>query len=158
MVITYFDSSVLLSMYLTEQFSQAARHAVRDVAQVPFTRLHELEMSNALELLVGRKVIKRDQQQAVQAQIYEDLGSARFIEVSLEWGRVFLMASQISRTHSAKLLTRSLDLLHVAAAQVAMCTTFVSADDRQIAAAGAVGLKVVDIKSAGPPSHQETKA
>jgi hypothetical protein len=36
--------------------------------------------------------------------------------------------------------------LHVAAAQTIRCATFVSADDRQLAAAKAIGFKVVDIK------------
>ena len=48
--------------------------------------------------------------------------------------------------YTARYLTRSLDLLHVAAAQTIMCATFVSADDRQLAAAKATGFKVVDIK------------
>jgi hypothetical protein len=43
-------------------------------------------------------------------------------------------------------LTRSLDLLHVAAAQVMMCSASVSADDRQRAVAKAAAFKVVDIK------------
>jgi len=44
------------------------------------------------------------------------------------------------------LLTRSLDLLHVAAARSLGCKVFVSADDRQLAAAKKTGLKTVDIK------------
>jgi hypothetical protein len=51
--------------------------------------------------------------------------------------------------HTAKLFTRSLDLLHVAAAHAASCRVFVSADDRQLAVAKATGLKVVDIKGSG---------
>ncbi len=51
---TYIDSSVLVAVYVPERFSKAARKAVRDVPQVPFTQLHELEVPNAFELLVGR--------------------------------------------------------------------------------------------------------
>jgi hypothetical protein len=51
--------------------------------------------------------------------------------------------------HTATLFTRSLDLLHVAAAHAASCRVFVSADDRQLAVAKATGLKVVDIKGSG---------
>jgi hypothetical protein len=50
----------------------------------------------------------------------------------------------------SKLLSRSLDLLHVAAAHVATCTTFISADDRQLAVAKATGLTVIDIKRRVP--------
>lgn len=65
----------------------------------------------------------------------------------LDYDHVFPTASELSRVYTAKTLTRSLDLLHVAASHIAMCTTFVSADDRQLAVAKATGLKVVDIKS-----------
>lgn len=66
--------------------------------------------------------------------------------VSLDLDRVFAEAGELSRLYTAKFLARSLDLLHVAAAHVALCTTFVSADDRQLAVAKASGLAVVDIK------------
>ena len=45
-----------------------------------------------------------------------------------------------------RFLSRSLDLLHVAAAHVAVCTTFVSADGRQLTVAKATGLDTIDIK------------
>ncbi|MGH9346137.1 MAG: hypothetical protein ACRD26_02615 [Vicinamibacterales bacterium] len=66
--------------------------------------------------------------------------------VSLDLDRVFTEASELSRLYTARLLARSLDLLHVAAAHVSLCTTFVSADDRQLAVAKASGLTAVDIK------------
>lgn len=59
---------------------------------------------------------------------------------------VFTRAHELSKLHASKFLARSLDLLHVAAAHVASCTTFVSADDRQLAVAKASGLKIKDIK------------
>ena len=58
----------------------------------------------------------------------------------------FTSAGDLSRTYTAKSLTRSVDLLHVAAARMMMCSTFASADDRQLAVAKATGLEVVDIK------------
>jgi predicted nucleic acid-binding protein len=66
--------------------------------------------------------------------------------VPLDWPEVFADANALSVAYSAKLLTRSLDLLHVAAARAIKGRTFVSADDRQLALARAAKLKVVDIK------------
>jgi hypothetical protein len=66
--------------------------------------------------------------------------------VSIDLDRVFTDATELSRTHTAKFLTRSLDLLHVAAAHVMECTTFVSANNRQLAVAKAAGLVTTDIK------------
>ena len=143
---TYVDSSVLVAVYVPERFSKAARQVVRAAPQIPFTQLHELEVRNAFELLVGRNLITREECRAIQAQLDGDLESQRLARVPLDLDGAFTSASDLSRTYTARYLTRSLDLLHVAAAQTIMCATFVSADDRQLAAAKAAGFKVVDIK------------
>ena len=143
---SYVDSSVLVAVYVPERFSKAARQAVHAVPQIPFTQLHELEIRNAFELLVGRSLITREECLAIQAQLDGDLEGQRLARVPLDLDRVFTNAGELSRTCTSRHLTRSLDLLHVAAAQTIRCATFVSADDRQLAAAKAAGLKVVDIK------------
>jgi len=145
-VTTYIDSSALVPVYVTERFSRAARSMVRSVGQVPFTAIHQLEVPNAFELLVGRTLITRDECRAIQAHVRDDLENQRLMPVSLDLERVFADAGELSRLYTAKFLARSLDLLHVAAAHVAACRTFVSADDRQLAVAKATGLVVVDIK------------
>ncbi len=142
----YVDSSVLVAVYVPERFSKAARQAVRAVAQVPFTQFHELEVLNAFELMVGRSLISKDECLAVREQLQGDLESQRLARRSLDLDSVCTGAADLSRLYTSRFLTRSLDLLHVAAAQVMMCTTFVSADDRQLAVAKAAGLKVLDIK------------
>jgi predicted nucleic acid-binding protein len=142
---TYVDSSALVAIYVPERFSKTARRSVRAVPQIPFTQLHELEVRNAFELLVGRALITREECRAIQAQLDADLDSQRLARVSLDLDRVFMSASDLSLTYTAKVLTRSLDLLHVAAAQAMMCRRLVSADDRQLRVAKAAGLAVVDI-------------
>lgn len=143
---TYVDSSALVPVYVPERFSEAARSAVRAAGNVPFTALHRLEVQNAFELLVGRKLMTRDECRSVQAQLRDDLESQRLLPVSLDFERVFAEAADLSRLHTARFLTRSLDLLHVAAAHAALCSRFVSADDRQLKLAKASGLTPVDIK------------
>lgn len=150
---TYLDSSALVPVYIPEQFSASARVAVRTAGQVPFTSLHQLEISNAFEMLVGRGLLTRDEGHAVQRQLREDLEHQRLSAVSLELEQVFIDAARLSREHTAKLLTRSLDLLHVAAAHAVGCSKFVSADDRQLAAARASGLVTVDIKRRRRPKR-----
>lgn len=107
-------------------------------------------MFNAFELLVGRGSITRAECQAVQAQLQVDIESQRLTRLSLNLEQVFLGACELSRACTARFLARSLDLLHVAAAHVAGCTTFVSSDDRQLAVAKTTGLKVVNIKGRLP--------
>ncbi len=143
---TYIDSSALVAVYVPERFSKAARTTVRNAGQIPFTALHRLEVPNAFELLVGRGLITREQCRAILEQLQDDLESNRLVPSAIDLDRVFIDASELSRLHTAQLLARSLDLLHVAAAHVMVCTRFVSADDRQLAVAKASGLTVVDIK------------
>jgi predicted nucleic acid-binding protein len=145
-VTTYVDSSALVPVYVPERFSKAARSAVRTAGQVPYTALHQLEVPNALEQLVGRELMTREECRAVQAQLRDDVEHQRLMPVSLDLDRVFAEAAELSTLSTAKFLARSLDLLHVAAAHVAVCRTFVSADDRQLAVAKASGLTTVDIK------------
>jgi predicted nucleic acid-binding protein len=145
-VTTYVDSTALVAVYVAERFSKAARSVVRSVPQVPFTAMHRLEVLNALERLVGRGLMSREEFRAVHAHVQEDLNEQRLAPIALDLERVFAEAGELSRLHAARFLARSLDLLHVAAAHIALCTTFVSADDRQLGVARASGLKVVDIK------------
>jgi len=149
-VTSYIDSSVLVAVYVTERFSKPARRALRAVPQVPYTQLHELEVPNAFELLVGRAVMTREECQVIRVQLHDDIENQRLVRLSLDLDRVFADADELSRLYSSKCLSRSLDLLHVAAARVATCTIFISADDRQLAVAKATGLAVVDIKRRVP--------
>ena len=143
---TYIDSSALVAVYVSERFSKAARRALRAVPQVPYTQFHELEVSNAFELLVGRAIMTAQESLTIRAQLDDDIENQRLVRLSVDLDRVFADADELSRLYTAKFLSRSLDLLHVAAARVATCTTFISADDRQLAVARATGLAVIDIK------------
>lgn len=143
---TYFDSSALVPVYVPERFSDAARSAVRTAGQVPFTALHRLEIPNAFALLVGRKLVTKDEHRAVLAQLGDDLDHQRLVPVSLDFEQVFAEAAELSRRHTSRFLTRSLDVLHVAAAHSVQCTTFASADERQLKLAKASGLRPQDVK------------
>lgn len=154
---TYVDSSALVPIYVPEAFSATARAIVRSAGQVPFTALHELEVSNAFELLVGRGALTAEEARAVHAHLQADVQEQRLLRLVLDYEEVFAAATMLSRTHTAGRLTRSLDLLHVAAAHAARCGTFVSADDRQLGVAKASGLAIVDIRkrprsAVAPPS------
>ena len=146
---TYVDSSALVPVYVPERFSKAARRALRGSPQVPFTPLHGLEVANAFALLSGRGLISDDEYRGIRTHLQEDIEAQRLVPLALDWDRVFASACELSENRTARLLTRSLDLLHVAAAHAAGCRVFVSADDRQLAVAKATGLKVVDIKRTG---------
>jgi predicted nucleic acid-binding protein len=145
-LVTYVDSSALVPIYVPESFSAAAQHTVQTARQVPFTALHRLEVPNAFELMVARKLITADERRSVLQQLQDDLDAQRLMPVGLDLERLFADAGELSRKYSARFFSRSLDLLHVASAHLALCNTFVSADDRQLRVAKATGLIVVDIR------------
>jgi predicted nucleic acid-binding protein len=143
---TYIDSSALIPLYVTERLSEAADAAVTAAGDIPFTPIQQLELTNAFERLVGRRLLTRDECRRLYEQLEDDLDKGRLVTAGGDLDAVVAHAVELSRAHAAKFLARSLDLMHVAAAQVLECMTFVSADDRQLAVARATGLKTQDIK------------
>jgi predicted nucleic acid-binding protein len=154
-LVTYVDSSALVPLYVPESFSAAARRVAQEAGQIPFTALHHLEVPNAFELMLARKLITLDERDAVLQQLREDIESQRLLPLALDLERLFADAAELSQKYSARLLSRSLDLLHVSSAHLAACKRFVSADDRQLRVAKATGLTVVDIRR--PPRRQRSR-
>ena len=67
---TYFDTSALVAVYVSEVHSRLARREARAASQLPFTPLHDLELGNALQLLRGRHLIDDRQLQQVSAHLW----------------------------------------------------------------------------------------
>ena len=109
---------------------------------LPFTWLHRLELRNALRLRVFRREITAAQRDASLNMVLADLAAGILGEASPTLADVVLEAERLSALHSEKLGTRSLDILHVAAALVLGCASFLTFDQRQAALARAAGLKV----------------
>ena len=146
MMKVYFDSSALVKIYVSEAYSERARREAQAVPQLPLTWLHTLEVGNALRVLTGRKLLTADEARGLLEQFEDDRQAQRLADAALDWPKVFHESVQLSRRHAARLLSRSLDILHVAAAVELGCKRFVSADERQLALAEAIGLKAVDIR------------
>jgi len=144
----WFDSSVLVAVYVNERFSDASRRAVGRAGQIPLTPVHELEIRTTFELLMGRRLISNAQREAVVADFESDIRAHRLLPVKLDLDAAFVRARALSAAHAARTLSRSLDLLHVAGAVERGCRRFVSADPRQLAVARAAGLRVTDITRA----------
>lgn len=144
---TYFDTSALVALYVTETFSDSARRAARAAGQIPFTPLHRLELANTFELLLGRHLITDAELERLRGQVSEDLNALRLVDAPLDLFHVFDRATELSRVHTSRMLARSLDILHVAAALHLGCERFVSGDDRQLALARAAGMAPADIKT-----------
>jgi hypothetical protein len=71
-----------------------------------------------------------------------DVANGIFAIMPVPASALFAKAGELADRHSARRGTRSLDLMHVAAALLLKAGVFLSFDDRQRKAAKAEGLKV----------------
>jgi predicted nucleic acid-binding protein len=140
---SYADSSFLVSCYITDTNTpQAKAWLLRTGGSLVFTPLHALEVRNAFKLGVFRGLFAAANATAAWANLETDLRSGRLVKKPLNWPVVLRVAARFSERYSATVGTRSLDILHVAAAKASRAVEFVSFDGRQRTLATAVGLRV----------------
>ncbi len=146
---TYLDTSLLVKSFVWEGDSPAAIQIVEAVGEpLPFSHLHEIEIPNAIRLKRFRGEITRAQETAAIRAFRTDVDAGRMARPAYNLTAVFIRAEQLSARHSGEIGTRSLDLLHVAAALEAGCTAFASYDERQRKCAALAGMKVIPAKLA----------
>jgi predicted nucleic acid-binding protein len=105
------------------------------------TPLGELELVNALQLRLFRKEVRLTETRAAHSAFRTDLQEGVFVMRPLA-DEAFNRARQLASKWTARLGTRSLDILHVAAAVVLRADTFCTFDDRQKKLARAAKLAV----------------
>ena len=139
----YADTGFVVSLYKTETTSvRAAKIMKRLQAPVWLTPLGELELHNACHLSVFRGEFDADVAALKQRLFQEDLNNGVFAIIPVPAATLYPKAIALADRHSARLGTRSLDLMHVAAALIIQAATFLSFDERQRKAAKAEGLKI----------------
>jgi predicted nucleic acid-binding protein len=112
----YADPSFIVSLYSLDVNSVAAAGAMQAFSGECFlTTFGELEIVNAMGLRVFRKEVSPAQAQASLRAFERDVRDGVFQLRELT-DSVFMRAHQLSRQTTAKLGTRTADLLHVAAA------------------------------------------
>lgn len=130
----YADSSFLVSCYLLDANTPQAKAFLSSHSDpLPFTALHELEVRNAIQLGVFRRVVTADQARAALAAIEGDMHEGRLVRASVKWPTAFRAASRLSALHTASTGARSLDILHLSAAKSLRCKELASFDSRQLA-------------------------
>lgn len=105
------------------------------------TPLHRVEFAHSIEQNVFRGQISSKAANQVYAEFERDCNSGIWREVD-QPELMFVVATDLARTHIAKLGTRTLDTLHVASALELKAERFWTFDDRQKKLAKAVGLKI----------------
>lgn len=139
----YADTGFLCSLYAPDAHTAKAAAAMRRMkSELAFVWIHQLEFRNALRLRVFRKEITPAQREASLNLLLADLALGVLAHADASHRELMLEAERLSASHSERIGTRSLDILHVAAALVLGCETFHTFDTRQGKLARAAGLKV----------------
>jgi hypothetical protein len=101
-----------------------------------------LEFRNALRLRIFRREITPRQRDASLNLLLSDLASGVVAHSQPPLAEMMTESERLSSSHSERLGTRSLDILHVAAALVLGSSVFLTFDVRQAKLAKSAGLKV----------------
>jgi predicted nucleic acid-binding protein len=138
----YADASFLISLYSPDANSAIAAQTMRaSDGEHYVTVFGELEVVNALHLRVYRKELSASQVHSSLGEFDKDVRDGILLLRPLP-ERVLERASQLARQTTARLGTRTADLLHVAAALELAADKLYSFDQQQRRLARAVGLKV----------------
>ena len=140
---TYPDTSFLVSLYLNDANGEAATvFAEENGGPFILTPLVRMEMSNAFRLWQFRKILTPAKVRSVFRDVSEDITSGFLKETPVAWSDLLVEAEKLSSKHTPKTGNRTLDILHVAAAQALGAKRFLSFDQRQRVLAESVGLQV----------------
>lgn len=142
---TYYDTGVLLKLYLGEASSEAVQRFVHSRGEnIPVTDLHLSECVSAMKLRAFRRECRDEEASEGIGLIMEDLksGVLQFIEV--DWARVWNECRLLSEKFAFATGVRTLDALHVATARLSEAQELVTTDVRQSKLAARVGLRVID--------------
>ena len=135
----YCDTSYVISLYAPDIHSTLASKAAGRGRTLILSSLTELELINALELRIFRRELPNSAVQHAMRAFQGDLAQEVYGLQPIS-PAVFERAKQLSKQHSPNLGTRSLDILHVAAALECKATTIYSFDVTQKKLARAAGL------------------
>ena len=144
----YFDTGALVKLYIVESGSAYVERKARAASLIPLNQLQETELRNAIHTAVGRKTIPAAAGALALEHLDSDLRSGVLATTSIDWGTTWTRAAHLARLHTTKILCRTLDILHVAAAESCGCDLFVTGDERQFRLCKAVGVPVARVPSA----------
>ncbi len=138
----YCDPSFLVSLYAPDANSAVSAAEMRRASTTFFiSPLCELELVNALQLRLFRKELTAAEAQAAYAAVQSDIAAGIYVLQPLS-AVVFEGAKRLSLKYVAGIGSRSLDVLHVAAALAMGAEALLSFDDKQRKLAKAAGLRV----------------
>jgi len=139
-LITYVDTSFLVSLYLEDVHSQTADQLLSSLTDCFLTPLHRAEWSHAIAQHAFRGAITEIKSKELHSLFEQDIKIAPWREVILP-DHAFELCADLARRYGSKLGVRTLDSLHVACALELKAERFWTFDERQAKLAKANGMK-----------------
>ena len=141
----YYDTGILLKLYLNESDSDVVRRYVVEQGRTLLIHsFHLAEMTSAVQLKVFRRECSRAQARSILRHIESDRQENVLSETGIDWNQAWAKCSEISRSYSQLTGCRTLDTLHLACALITESQQFITSDQRQIRMAKKVGLQVLN--------------
>jgi len=141
--VLYVDTSVIVKLYVKEEHSSDSSNWLKKNNEaIPLTVFHELEFNNAMNLKEFRAEITPDETRIIMARFAEHESKGVFYRPPINWVDTLKYAIDLSRRHTKKTGSRSLDILHVASALSIKADRFLTLDKRQSELASLTGIKI----------------
>jgi predicted nucleic acid-binding protein len=141
--VIYVDTSVIVKLYVREAYSLEVSDWIRSNNQsIPLTPLHELELINALELKCFRNEMSGEEVETILTNVGKHEIKGVFHRPQINWADAFVLAMDLSKKHTEKTGSRSLDIMHVATALTIGADRFLTLDERQSKLALIAGLRL----------------
>jgi predicted nucleic acid-binding protein len=145
--VIYGDSSFLVALYRQgDSFHEAAsRLAARLRQPLALTLLCELELYNGVQRCLASKLIDRREHDAIFRQISTDEAEGILVRCTVDQIDLYARARELSKKFTHEISARSLDILHVASAQILKPSHFITFDAKQRLLVGKTGLPLLPL-------------
>lgn len=143
----YVDPSALTCLFVHQERSRAMS-AWRARVSGPLLVTHHgrTEIVNAICRTGFIGAMDSTAMEEALADLDEDFARGRLAQADILWRAALDRAADLSKTHTPRLGTRTLDVVHVACAVELRCRRFLTFDDRQRKLAAAAGLATVRLR------------
>jgi predicted nucleic acid-binding protein len=139
----YIDTSAIVKLYIIEPDSQDVSEWIRKNNEpIPFTRLIELELINALKLKQFRNDITQSDFENIGIKFKEHESRGVYYRPPMDWPYVFQYAFELSKKHTSNTGSRSLDILHVGSALFLKAPKILTFDEKQARISALAGLEI----------------
>jgi uncharacterized protein len=134
----FLDSSSLAKRYIMERGSEKVEETLAGADEAAVSLIGPAEIISALSRIFRQGTISAAQYDRTKAALFEDLEDMSIREVTAP---VVSLAIDLLELHTL----RTLDALHLAVAIEWRADLFISSDRRQLAAASAAGLRILQV-------------